>query len=883
MIQATAVWLSSFLLVLADPPPRSGPTPEQIRTAVEQLASDRLQTRLNASRFLWEAGPVAEPALREALKSTDLEVVNRARRILQDFKYGILPDTPDDVVALIRQVVYGDAQSRQKAWTELRDRGSIDPLIRISEAAAEENWHAEIEGLVREDATVLVPVLLLRSEFDRAERWLEQAALADHRYGEPAICNYAAYLLLRGTLDERIARARQEAAAADDQQTARILAYLLRAKGSYLEAREVAKKANSETLLPDLHYRLEDWNQLAQPGVTPGDRGLENLGFTAAFHRLAGNTAEVNRAVDGLIELVDTEPRSARMFAEALMINERWQQAVEMLQKHQPVSAFDLLCARRQYRAAFELIGFGDVRQGYAERFAQLAAEIDAGSKEMSDLYYPTLQLAKVLHQLGERDEAAGLLAALLPVASDEHGSRLGALYHVEFELGLKDQAWEHAAMALAQSQQAMPFYTLLPNHSGTAKLWWQYFCEQYPDEPWADTASRVRHLLEPNRAPRWEPEALAGLISQAESATAVLDAKDRAPWLGALAETCLLHHQGQLAKKYLQKQLDVDRSALPALRLGDLAAEDEQWLQAAEWYDKAWQRDQRQFLAIHLKGHALLRLDRQDEGRGLMQAARLMPLADVSARHELADGLEKRGLGNEARAELDFILQIGPYWSWESEDCWALDDACRRIGNAVVGEDDFLAAACWQRMLLALIKTNGSFHQMAPYVQVSFLINKAHARGLLKAGRVEEALAAISRCQTALPGEGQLVVDLLPELEKVGRQQEAAELFSKAFEAGQALCQEFPRFASQHNNLAWMSARSHQRLDAALDHAQTAVRLDPTNPAYLDTLAEVHFQRGDRELAIRHAQRCLQLDPDNCHFRSQLHRFQHDPLSDRN
>ncbi|MCS7049883.1 MAG: hypothetical protein NZ483_11405 [Verrucomicrobiae bacterium] len=82
------------------------------------------------------------------------------------------------------------------------------------------------------------------------------------------------------------------------------------------------------------------------------------------------------------------------------------------------------------------------------------------------------------------------------------------------------------------------------------------------------------------------------------------------------------------------------------------------------------------------------------------------------------------------------------------------------------------------------------------------------------------------------------------------------------------------PDSAELHNNLAWLLAVSRVRLDEALHHAQRAVELEPRQPAYLDTLAEVHFQRGDRQKALELIARCIELDPESTYFRDQEQRF---------
>src|SRR5687768_3987823 len=85
--------------LVADAP--GSPTPEAIAKAVRDLGADDYRARERATTWLWAAGAAAEPALREALKSSDAEVVARARDLLDKIPYGVTPDMPRRFVELI--------------------------------------------------------------------------------------------------------------------------------------------------------------------------------------------------------------------------------------------------------------------------------------------------------------------------------------------------------------------------------------------------------------------------------------------------------------------------------------------------------------------------------------------------------------------------------------------------------------------------------------------------------------------------------------------------------------------------------------------------------------------------------------------------------------
>src|SRR5436309_1494785 len=96
---ARRIALPLLLVLIAAPVPAAPPTEQEIRQAVEQLGDKRFAVREKASKFLWNAGPAAELALKKAAQSTDAETSRRAKAILDKFDYGIFPDTPKELSA----------------------------------------------------------------------------------------------------------------------------------------------------------------------------------------------------------------------------------------------------------------------------------------------------------------------------------------------------------------------------------------------------------------------------------------------------------------------------------------------------------------------------------------------------------------------------------------------------------------------------------------------------------------------------------------------------------------------------------------------------------------------------------------------------------------
>jgi Flp pilus assembly protein TadD len=71
------------------------------------------------------------------------------------------------------------------------------------------------------------------------------------------------------------------------------------------------------------------------------------------------------------------------------------------------------------------------------------------------------------------------------------------------------------------------------------------------------------------------------------------------------------------------------------------------------------------------------------------------------------------------------------------------------------------------------------------------------------------------------------------------------------------------------------LSACCGRNLDGALEHARKAVELAPDNAGYIDTLAEVYFQRGDKDKAVAAQRKAVELDPKKSYNRKKLARIE--------
>jgi tetratricopeptide (TPR) repeat protein len=301
------------------------------------------------------------------------------------------------------------------------------------------------------------------------------------------------------------------------------------------------------------------------------------------------------------------------------------------------------------------------------------------------------------------------------------------------------------------------------------------------------------------------------------------------------------------------------------------------EWGAAAGHYGKAWQKDPAQPELLALRGWVLLQAGRTREGERLLERARWLALGDEKKCYDLAELLVKLGRPAEARRQREVNLHLSLVGSWY------LGNALDKVAGDVERRKDYGATADLEELaLLTMIHRGFFFADDRSFVRAPHRVHFLRARGLWDSGKVEPALAELRLCQRLLPGNLSMPLFFVPALEKAGRQKEADEIFGRVFAAYDGPCRDHPRWAKGHNDLAWLSARCRRRLDEALTHAEKAVALEPARVGYLDTLAEVCFQRGDKEKAVGLMKTCRDKEPKNAFYARQLRRYEAgDPKAD--
>ena len=878
------------------PEVKKSPAVEEIKKAIEELGSNRFAVRDKAKKFLADAGAAAEPLLEEAAKNPDEEIASAAKAILEKYQWGLYPDTPKDLRDLIEKFRSGAPDQRQQLIGQLLKLNPLPfPAIRKLIAKEEDaDVREQIFATLSQQARKAIPDLLRRNDYDAVEGLFELTLTSSPSFSAP---DYALFVHLRGKLDSAIARFEKERVKKGDMgpRAAEALVYLYRIKGDWAAARKAAEDSKKSELVERVLWQSDNWKELAKLGNN-AEFG-NSSGLRAAYDRLAGNTkdfdekiAEIKKSAEESME----DRVGLRQDADALFLNSKANDAITILidKKTELALTFDLLCAQMKHKEAFALV--------------DEARRRDTDPMERNQI---EVRRARMLYVLGEKDAAIQLFQKVSGEIRGVDDFLLAKnLIKAEARAGLKDLAAEHAAKSidlLVKAGQLEEFDALLEPIFGDDKdvalMWWKLVRRELANDDPALAMKLVRDILSGKLDRKKLDEWLVKMAKEQQP----IGKSDEIPigrrnvshdlWMPSVAVAAVYRALKDDAKteEFLKKAALVNNLHERWLAHGDFLYEKKKYKDAAESYRKAAQHTQRSLLyreidglgdynpepmspalPTYLQGRAALMSGDKKEGERLIELAHWLPLGNEIVRGKLVDELYKRDWPEMARKEADLLLKSG----WYSH--YSYGNVLSYLARQAAKEKDYsLSADYYEKCLIGCLRTGASFVEPTAYLLVPESVRVYRARAMLTKGRIEEALKEANANLEVMPGNIDLAIKLVPELEKLGKKKEADAIYDKVRGAYEKLAKEYPGSAFARNSTAWVMANCRRDLDAALKHSQKAVELEPKNAGYMDTLAEVHFRKGERDKALSIMKECSEMDPKNAYFRKQLARFKDQPF----
>lgn len=858
----------------------------RISLAIRRLGDSRFAIREEATQELWRMGLAAEGALQEAATSSDIEVAARAKSVLRKFRSGIFIETPPETLRLIQEYLAGNAGQKNDILRNNRERiPSLTRLLLIKnepDLETRKNLANYFDNEIRSG----VAELYIHGEYQQSENIL--ASLAELEI-ESGYCrrDYAAILLRRGKLDSAVKKLTLSASPERRSGFPRLLATLLQVQGNLPDARKAADLAKDRYLQKDIYHRQEDWQALLELDFIPKEQSIETLGFKAAYLRLAGDRDRFQR----IIATLQKDRPGGWMSVEALLINGCWNEALDILDETSQIQAFDLRCQQGKFGDAFEKLKIQDPGHEAAAWLAEKLKMDSLTSSELESLFAISLRLSKTLWELGEREEADKLFSILDALAQKGGGQMWAQIFVFKETMGLRELALQAASKALQDSPgKGHVFYHMYGDEGQyLAHEWWKILREQSPHEETSVTFGKLQSLLSAKEM-LYPGLNLVDLVARAENGLPKLKVEQRVYRLQAMGDVCSIRGFTDLAIACFEKQAVAagdlkepefpefegyypPRKVAPWWHMGDAFARSGEWRKAATAYNRAWQLNRRNAVPLYLQGFALKKAG-DAKGQKLIDLALTMPLADSVKRRELAEIMEQQGEKEAALAQQELILRLGVDEFWEGDNDWAIRYAERAVASQVESAEPLRAASLRQLAIMYALKTNSGYTEAGEYLVAVHQIHRTRAIGLLRAGRVDEAMKELTAAQRARPDDVDLVLQAFPLLIASRKDAAADALFAVAFETLDGACRDFPRFAGRHHDLARLCFRTGRQPGDAEQHALAAVKLDSSNFTYVLTLADVYDLKGERIKAVTVLQEAIRRNPHQSELRQRLDRL---------
>jgi tetratricopeptide (TPR) repeat protein len=853
-MRAAVCCIAAILIIPASR--ADAPTERQIRDAIEQLGDSRFAVRERAMKLLWNAGEAAEKPLAEAANSSDPEVVRRARILLDRIAYRVDPETPRDVVALMEKFrsSTGVPSEQSQVIRDMLRLGakSYKYLLRMLDAIEPKQRRLILDEFAYDDWKILSS-LTAAGQDDLVEQLLDKAIGGQI---DSAVPHYAAFHFYSGKLDEKIARFRpgsKRGLIFDSH----VLLALCRMKGDGDGAIEAAKKTESSFWIQQTLMENSRWADLLalQPKEPRGGMSrIVDLGWTAACQRLSGRDADLPDTLKRIQDYVgDKVPRKDNRpwyAAKVLLINEQPGLALALLHKfEQSALAAEILLSQAKYREAAVL--------------TEKAAQAESGQN-----YTARGQHVDTLIHLGEQVKAGEWLDAMSrDMSNSTDAVWLDRLMRWELKLGRRASAEKRLIERIERrdgSALGNGFAAVFPTLGEQAETLWTMLSRLHPNEKTAETLKRLRSIDERS----FPKDALDALLRanppvNRNSDTSNFDAIGQVVAQFGLADTA----------RFLLHAANWDKAPPQAkLYLADALANAGRWADAAQAYRQVWDMEASAPLPLFLHAQARLKVNPADvEAKALIEKAHRMPLGSESVRFYFYLALADRGFHDDAVRQIEFCCKL------LTGNTVTLGNAQDYLAKALADRGEFLAAAAINdRSILRVMKTSSGFRRAGTYSRVTANLHALRARGLLEKGDKPGAFREMERAESLQPALLDLPILMVPALERAGEKERAAALYQRVKARWEQAARDYPNSADAHNQIAWLGARCRRDLDSALEHSRRAAALAPQIASYFDTMAEVHFQLGDREKALELMKKCLAMPDANLSFyRLQLKRFE--------
>ena len=827
---------------------------------IDQLSNEKLSIRIEAQNKLWKAGASIQKELEQAALSKNPETSLRIAAIIRKIKLGITPDSPKEIVSLVESFANLSTDDKKSAIEKLKEsrqwRIALLLFQNENDNIAKSQMRENVDGI----AIVAARESLLAGDTATARKFLD-----DFSDDSKNLMAKAWMARSDGTLEKEIA----DCSKLNDKKSIAYHLCLLRVKGDRAAAIDLAEKnnfASTGAALQLLDGQPDMWLELRAPTFDSDSRELLEI-YIALVKDRSNSSKEhqsnVNRLIKESLKGDDYQQRwLATHLLYALGLGEHADKALKALN---PVMLFDQYVEQERIDEAIQILGLDPVKPDYekwlSKRMSIIIEKPDLVENEME-------QIPSVLSFLEKRGITDVIdkvfvpqMLALAEKDSESFTQMLQECFSPYSKIRIAPESALKVAIAYAKDDDVL-WGTMIQTALSENNLfnqWWDWIAKLYPD---ATKAQRFSDFLTLFRIIPDRQNHVADMNSKIEKFLKDCDANEINTYRKLVSVIAEITGNTTYAQWSAEEgnPLGIDE----LLKL-------ERWEDAEKELQLLFKKSPDAIdllLRISICQNLLGKTEEAKKNAALYES---LILGDSSMMSMTAAINESFGLSKIASEWRQTTLTC----SSPSTSAWLIN-VYQEAEKQMLDGQWSQARSGYEAYLISVVNQDSENLGGSILFRTRKKADMAYAFGQLKKNP-EGAIKQLKQIHQSLLSDASLADQFFPCLRLVGLRDQHDLWFEETWQSMMKLRNRFPLDDNTRNSAAWLAARSLLRLDEAEKESIEALRLRPNQAAYLDTMAEIFFARGNREKAIEWSKKSIMAEPGAAALMEQYYRFLHD------
>jgi tetratricopeptide (TPR) repeat protein len=809
-----------------------------------KLGDDSFEIRERAMGELWKLGRVALPVLRIVEAGDDVEASERATELIYYISAGLLFDCPEGAKDLVLKffqrtydgkIIIAHNLIKLGQWKQVMHLGKLDADPKVQQVIAAVLW-PQVQARFR------------RAIANKDERQIEEiiGLMGDT---DLHMRTRAFYFASTGQVDQEL----KKVAGSEGEVAERWRIWLHRCSGNLKVAITEAERAN-ESKTADL-LRVLDGNALPwlERSATEGD-AIYQWGCKLQQLRLEGKDAEAE-VESRRWERIEAGQAKRSFVVRCLAVNGFRGQALNLLESNDANAAFKFYDIAEMPKQSLKALGIkAHEKPPYTDWVNKRIDELGKDSGDRGAAADQVMMLASFLHGRGEVQHAADVITPMMDVFGEQNedwnqrvdemlegGMGSLALDFIKQKIELRDIN----EVDLAELVEKIIHHI----EPAMRDCIWAHLTKRNGEEYGAslDQLGLLAGLLSDpdDQASKIHNELLLLLeLDENEAMTT----QERTLLIETLYQLCITRNDLNKASQMMGAYPNEGKAM--HLAQDDMNYNLLRWLKVEPALAARAARQPDDLINL-IKWHITLqKLGRHQQAEDLFDQAMCLSLGDPDDLIECGHYLHAAGYDHKAMELWALAAMISDFSDENIDDyIWAVTLLASNARSFYANGDWQKAWSISEAFARFIMRSSSVGTHLA--LKARYQAEFCYGMMMINQGSKKEGMRRLEVARQMIPGDGVLADDFFPAL----RNKIPTKIYNRWFDDSYAhiveVCKDYPRSHNAHNTAAWLSSRAVRHLEEAYAHAQKAVSIRPNQGAYLDTMAEVWFAKGNRQKAL--------------------------------